>query len=56
MVEEKKQKALTEVWGDTVNLKELLIAVLLGITFTLGFYLVARHFFLQIDGLEASLA
>ena len=57
MVEEKKkQKALTEVWGDTVNLKELLFAILLGVVFTMGFYLVARHFFLQIDTLEASLA
>lgn len=57
MVEEKKkQKPLTEVWGDTVNLKELLCAVLLGIVFTMGFYLIARHFFLQIDSLEASLA
>ena len=54
--EKKKQKPLTEVWGDTVNLRELLCAVLLGIVFTMGFYLVARHFFLQIDSLEASLA
>jgi len=57
MVEEKKkQKPLTEVWGDTVNLKELLCAVLLGIVFTMGFYLAARHFFLQIDSIEDSLA
>ncbi len=57
MVEEKKrQKPLTEVWGDTVSLKELLVAVLLGIVFTMGFYLVARHFFLQIDSIEDSLA
>jgi len=59
MVEEnkkEKKQALTEVWGDTVNLKELLVAVLLGIVFTMGFYLVARHFFLQIDSIEASLA
>jgi len=57
IVEEKKRlKTLTEVWGDTVNLKELLFAVLLGIVFTMGFYLTARYFFLQIDSLEASLA
>jgi len=57
MVEEKKkQKPLTEVWGDTVNLKELLCSVLLGIVFTMGFYLIARHFFLQIDSIEDSLA
>ncbi len=54
--ENKKNKPLTEVWGDTVNLKELLFAVLLGIVFTMGFYLVGRHFFLQIDSLEPSLA
>ena len=57
MVEEKrKQKPLTEVWGDTVNLSELLFAVLLGVAFTMGCYLIARHFFLQIDSLEDSLA
>ena len=57
MVEEKKkQKPLTEVWGDTVNLKELLFSVLLGIVFTMGFYVTARYFFLQIDTLETSLA
>ena len=57
MVEEKKkQKPLTEVWGDTVSLRELLIAVLFGIVFTMGFYLIARHFFLQIDSIEDSLA
>ena len=55
-VEYKKDKPLTDVWGDTVNLKELLFAVLLGIVFTMGFYLVGRHFFLQIDTLEPSLA
>ncbi len=57
MVEEKKkQKPLTEVWGDTVSLRELLVAVLLGIVFTMGFYLIARHFFLQIDSIEDNLA
>lgn len=59
MVEEtknEKKQVLTEVWGDTVNLKELLISVLMGIVFTMGFYLVARHFFLQIDSIEDSLA
>lgn len=54
--EKKKKKSLTEVWGDTVNLKELLFAILLGILFTMGFYLIARHFFLQIDSIEDSLA
>lgn len=52
----KKQKTLTEVWGDTVNVKELLIAVLLGIVFTMSFYVIARHYFLQMDSIEASLA
>ena len=51
-----KQKPLTEVWGDTVNLRELLFAVLLGIVFTMGFYLMGRHIFLQMDSLEPSLA
>lgn len=57
MLEEKKnQKPLTEVWGDTVNLKELLCSVLLGIVFTMGFYLAGRYFFLKMDSLEPSLA
>ena len=57
MTEEyKKDKPLTEVWGDTVSLRELLISVLLGIVFTMGFYLVGRHIFLQIDSLDPSLA
>ena len=59
MEEEKKiqnEKPLTEVWGDTVNLRELLFAVLLGVVFTLGFYLVARHYFLQMETLSDSLA
>ena len=57
MVEEKKkQKPLTEVWGDTVSLRELLVAVLLGIVFTMGFNLIARHFILQIDSIEDNLA
>ena len=57
MIDDKKMhKPLTEVWGDTVSLRELLVAVLLGIVFTMGFYLVGRHMFLQIDSLDASLA
>ena len=39
---EKKEKVLTEVWGDTVNIKELAIAIILGVIFTMCFYLIGR--------------
>lgn len=49
-------KPLTEVWGDTVNLKELLLASVLGIVLTLAAFLIGRSFFLQVDGLDPGLA
>lgn len=36
---------LIQVWGDTVNLRELLLASILGITLTLGFYFGGKLFF-----------
>lgn len=53
---ENKKVQLTEVWGDTVDLKELMIASLLGIALTMGMYLVGRNIFLKIEGLDVGLA
>lgn len=52
----KADQDLTEVWGDTVKLRELGIAALLGILFTMAFYLIGRHIFVGIDTIEPSLA
>jgi hypothetical protein len=54
MVEKKQQ--LTEVWGDTVNLKELLIASILGIVLTMTMYLIGRNIFLSMEGIDEGLA
>lgn len=44
---EKKEKVLTEVWGDTVNIKELAISIILGVIFTMCFYLIGRKIFMS---------
>lgn len=51
-----KNKTLTEVWGDTVNLKELTISIILGVVFTMTFFLVGRHVFYGMESIEPSLA
>ncbi|MBP1920663.1 hypothetical protein [Youngiibacter multivorans] len=53
---ENKKVQLTEVWGDTVDLKELLISSILGIVLTVGTYLIGRSIFLKIEGLDIGLA
>lgn len=53
---EKKEKVLTEVWGDTVNIKELAISIILGVIFTMCFYLIGRRIFLGIGSIEENLA
>lgn len=53
---ENKKVQLTEVWGDTVDLKELMIASILGIALTMAMYLVGRSIFLKIEGLDVGLA
>lgn len=55
--EDKKQnQPLTEVWGDTVNLKELTISIVLGVVLTMAFFLVGRQFFYGIDSIDENLA
>jgi len=57
MPEERKDiKQLTEVWGDTVNLKELTMATIIGIVFTMGFYFIGRKIFYSMDSIDKSLA
>jgi len=51
-----ENKQLTEVWGDTVSLKELLYSTIIGVTFTMVFYLVGRKIFTSMGTIEASLA
>lgn len=46
----------TEVWGDTVVLKELLLACLIGVVLTMGFFLGGRHIFSQMENLGAGMA
>lgn len=53
---EKKQKVLTEVWGDTVNIKDLAISIILGVIFTMVFYLIGRKIFMSMGTIEENLA
>ncbi|WP_288619058.1 hypothetical protein [uncultured Eubacterium sp.] len=53
---EKKQKVLTEVWGDTVNIRELAISIILGVIFTMVFYLIGRKIFMSMGTIEENLA
>ena len=53
---EKKEKVLTEVWGDTVNIKELAISIILGVIFTMCFYLIGRKIFMSMGTIEENLA
>lgn len=53
---ERAPKHLTEVWGDTVALKELLLACLLGVIFTMTFFFVGQYIFHGMEGLDAGMA
>lgn len=53
---EKKEKVLTEVWGDTVNIKELAISIILGVIFTMCFYLIGCKIFMSMGTIEENLA
>lgn len=50
------KKILTEVWGDTVNIRELAVSIILGVVFTMVFYLIGRKIFLSVGSIEGSLA
>lgn len=49
-------RRLALVWGDTVALKELFIASIIGIVLTLGGYIIGRNFFRGMENLEPGLA
>ncbi len=51
-----KKQVLTEVWGDTVALRELLISAILGVVLTMTFFLVGRSVLLGMGTIETSLA
>ncbi|MGF6907758.1 hypothetical protein [Fusobacterium sp. PH5-44] len=52
----KGTEQLTEVWGDTVNLKELTIATIIGIVLTMSLYFLGRKIFNNMDNIDKSLA
>lgn len=51
-----KKQVLTEVWGDTVALRELMISAVLGVVLTMSFFLAGRSVLLGLGTIEPSLA
>lgn len=56
MQENKKQVVYTEVWGDTVVIRELFTAVIIGIVLTMAFYILGTSIFVGNPNIEESLA
>ncbi|MCR1899838.1 hypothetical protein NSA47_12730 [Irregularibacter muris] len=56
MNQEKNKPVFTEVWGDTVIIKELFIAVIIGIVLTMAFYILGNKIFVGNPNIEESLA
>ncbi|MBS7525090.1 hypothetical protein KHM83_00215 [Fusibacter paucivorans] len=54
-MDQHSDKRLAEVWGDTVVLKELFIASVLGIVLTMAGYILGRSYFGSIEGLDVGL-
>lgn len=46
----------TEVWGDTVVLKELVYACIIGVVLTMSMFLIGRKFFSRMENIDSSLA
>lgn len=55
-MEKTQKKKFAEVWGDTVVLKELFLASIIGIDFTMAFFIVGSQFFASREGLDPQLA
>lgn len=53
---EKQGQTYTEVWGDTVSLKELALSAALGVALTMGFYVAGRSVFLGMPSIDPGLA
>ena len=45
---EKRYEEFTEVWGDTVDLKEMFISILIGATVSITVYILAKFFLTQL--------
>ncbi|SDI36881.1 hypothetical protein [Proteiniclasticum ruminis] len=56
MNQKNKKLQYTEVWGDTVIIRELFTAVLIGIVLTMSFYLLGEKIFVGNPNIEESLA
>lgn len=56
MKQSKENYKYTEVWGDTVDLKELLLSCLIGVILTMTMYFVGRSIFATMDGLDEGMA
>ncbi|MDN5299129.1 MAG: hypothetical protein PWP51_1682 [Clostridiales bacterium] len=54
-MDQHSDKRLAEVWGDTVVLKELFMASVLGIVLTMAGYILGRSYFGSIEGLDVGL-
>jgi hypothetical protein len=55
-MEKAQKKKFAEVWGDTVVLKELFLASIIGIGFTMAFFIGGTEFFASREGLDPQLA
>lgn len=53
---ENNKKDYTEVWGDTVILKELIYSCFIGVIITMSMFLVGSNIFKKFNNIEPSLA
>ena len=56
MNKETKNEKYTEVWGDTVVLKELLYSCIIGVFLTMGMFFLGQKIFHSFENIEKSLA
>ncbi|GFN35077.1 hypothetical protein [Tepidimicrobium xylanilyticum] len=55
MEHKRMDKKYIEVWGDTVDLKELVYASIIGIVLTMGMFLIGRKIFLNMNNINLDL-
>lgn len=57
MKDTEDKEVYTRVWGDVVSLKELVYSALIGISVTIGMYLIGQYVFNElIEGIDEALA
>lgn len=56
MKDKEKDKKYIEIWGDTVDLKELVYASIIGVVMTMTMFLIGRRIFLNMDNIDLGLA